>query len=76
MRQVASISCLHDLFLFKITCNLNLLINFPAIRRKDVLFLYKITFNEMEAASMLPEGEIHAENHHKKEDKSQVKNFS
>ena len=33
--------------------------------KKNWFFLYKTTFNGMEAASILPVKEIHAEDHHK-----------
>ena len=38
---------------------------FSGNKTKNVLFLYKTTFKGMEEASILPVGEIHAEDHHK-----------
>jgi len=37
---------------------------FSGNKTKNVLFLYKTTFKGMEEASILPVGEIHAEDHH------------
>ena len=75
--QVASISCVHDLFLFKKWMHSEFVNQFfgMVIRQNTVLFLYKTTLNEMGAASILPVEETHVGYHHKKEHKFPITVF-